>query len=156
MTSIEKALSCGLKREDLATDLWRRSALLYKTAGALHKSAEAWLMAGDKSAAAELFFAAGDDPQAAELFFECGRLAEAVTSAGRYLENSSTKDFSHKIAARLILAAAGSKSGDRAITSSLLREVRAELVSLDNDASQFQLGRAWESLARFGCRAKRP
>ena len=88
-TSLENALSCGVEREALRIDSWRRSARLYQMAGALLKAGEAWLAAGDKSVAADLFFAALDDRRAAELFFDCGRFSEAGISAERCLESAS-------------------------------------------------------------------
>lgn len=156
MASLDNALACGITREILAVELWRRSAEAYLMAGELSKSGESWLKAGDKNRAAELFFESGEDLRAAELFFDCNRFVEALKSARRCRENSSVEDFPQRIAAQLVAAAACSKSGDKKETVDLLRVARAELVESDSDLAPFQAAQAWESLARFGCRVKRP
>ncbi len=156
MVSLENALTCGITRETLAVELWRRSAESYLMAGELGKSGESWLKAGDKNRAAELFFEAGENLRAAELFFDCNRFVEALKNAQRCLEKSSAADFSQRNAAQLVAAAALSKSGDKKAAVDLLRVARAELVEFDADFAPFQVAKAWESLARFGCRVKRP
>ncbi len=158
MTSLATAIDNGIEREALRGDLWRRSARLYQAAGSLLKAAEAWLKAGDKNIAAELFVAADDDFRAAELFYDCERFSETVTCAERCLETLASKDFSRRSAMRLVQAAALIKLDQAAAASKLLRDVRMELsqAAVDGSETRSQAGRAWESLARYGARVKRP
>jgi|GEM_PF-5772234 len=158
MTSLAVAIDNGIGREVLRVYLWRRSARLYQATGNLLKAAEARLNAGDKNVAAELFAEADDDFRAAELFYDCGRFYEAVSCAERYREILADKDFARRSAMRLVQAAALIELGQAAAASNLLRDVRMELSQYDADSSEsrFQASRAWESLARYGARIKRP
>jgi tetratricopeptide (TPR) repeat protein len=156
MTGLENILECGVDRKKLAVELWRRSAAAYFRAGELKKAGEARLKAGDKNRAAELFLEAGEDLRAAELFFDGQRFAAALACARRCLEHLSSEDFSLKIAARLVAAAACSKSGDKKEAADFLRTARAELAEFTAGLSPFSAAKAWESLARFGRRVERP
>ena len=156
MNTLEKALAGGIKRETLAVALWRRSAEAYLAAGELEKAAESRLQAGDKERAAELFFKSGNDLTAAELFFDCDGFEKALTCARRCRESFCDGDLHILISARLVEAAACSKTGDKNNALDLLRAARADLVKLEPDTSPFQRAQAWESLARCGYRIERP